>query len=232
MNSNNKGTPLKPFEKKKARNNSGTSNSGGNTDVTEWLVYELNIQLNSGYLANPLADCVVGGYECTYGALGGLYGSHLKLFGNYGRYDIKRKMLAIYEGAVVLCGERGCTWVDYSTPGNIMYGYLSAARGVDQRVSWVAGGALEFVDWVGDGRKNDLPYTGKASAWGDNPGDKAAVDFGYSLYEMYPNGFALADFQTALTVEILTTFQSPSTVPSMNPSPQTNMYPQGYFLNP
>ena len=132
----------------------------------------------------------------------------------------------------MLCGQEGCIWVDYSAPGNIMFGYLSAARGVDQQVSWVAGGALELKDWLTEGRSNGLPYTGEWSSWGDNPGDKAAVDFGYSLYEKYPNGFTLSEFQASLTAETLSTFQSPKDVPSLAPVSQPNLYPPGYFLNP
>jgi RHS repeat-associated protein len=208
------------------------NNNGSQTDVTEWLVNELNIQTADPNLANPMDDCVIGGFECTYARLGGLYGSHQDLFGNYGRYDIKRKMEDIQEGAVVLCGQEGCVWVDYSAPGNIMYGYLSAARGVDQVVSWAAAGALEFKDWITEGRNDGLPYTGEFNSWFDTPGDKAAVDFGYALYEEYPNGLTLSEFQTALTAGTLSTFQAPGVIPSLAPMSQPNLYPPGYFLNP
>ena len=213
-------------------NSGGVGSEEDQTDVTEWLANELNTQLGDDDLANPMGECVTGGFECTYGKIGGLYGSHLNLFGNYGKYDIKRKMQGIRNGSVVICGQEGCRWVDYSAPGNIMFGYLSAARGVEQGVSWLAGGALEIRDWATDGRKNGLPYTGEFSSYGDNPGDKAAVDFGYSLYEQYPNGFELTDFQAALTTEVLATFQGPSVSPNIPALPQSNSYPGGYFLNP
>jgi len=143
-------------------------------------------------------------------------------------YDIKRKMEGLNNGAVVLCGGEGCNWVDYSAPGNIMYGYLSAARGAEQGVSWIAAGLLEIKDSITEG----TPYTGELTSFFDNPGDKVAVDFGYSLYESHPNGISFEDFQVSLTTDVMNSFQTPSSMPVEKPLPQTNQYPAGYFLNP
>jgi RHS repeat-associated protein len=210
----------------------GSNNNGPQTDVTEWLATELNIQINNPDLVNPMDDCVMEGFECTYARFGGLYGSQQEQFGNYGRYDIKRAMLIVIGQAVVLCGNEGCRWVDYSAPGNIMYGYLSAARGVPQEVSWVAAGILETKDWTLEGIKNGEPYSGQANTWFDAPGDKAAVDFGYALYEKYPDGVTLVEFMSELTTDVLNTFQQPTTSPLRIPVSQNNSYPPGYFLDP
>ena len=67
-----------------------------------------------------------------------------------------------------ICGNDGCRWLDFSAPGNIMYGYLSAARGVEQGISWIAGGYLESKD----NKKINLCYW---KTFFDNPGDKAAA---------------------------------------------------------
>ena len=194
-------------------------------DMTEWLQHELNKELE--YINLYEFSCY-GGLECPFYRIGELYGSHLTLFGNGGRYDIKRKMESL--GYVSLCGSQGCQWVDYSAPGNVMFGYLSNARGVSQTVSWVAGGALESLD---NGYINVI-YS--ASLY-DNPGDKSAVDFGYKLYSKYPTGFTLQQFQNELTPFTLSTFQPPAEYPihngmSLVPMPQPNMYPPGHFLNP
>jgi hypothetical protein len=149
------------------------------------------------------------------------------MFGNSGIYNIKLNMqnLSNPGGAVVLCGGEGCKWVDYSAPGNIMYGYLSGSR-IEQGVSWAAAGMLEILDSIQQG----TPYTGTLEAWGDNAGDKAAVDFGYALRDAYPNGVTPEEFEAALTMSQLNLFQAPSTVPSYAPEPHPNIYPPGYFL--
>jgi hypothetical protein len=187
-------------------------------DVTEWLVGEMDIEL---WWLGDFANCGNNPF-C-------LYRSHLDLFGDYGKYDIKRSMQKYIGDAVVLCAGAGCRWVDYSAPGNIMYGYLSASRAVPQPISWVAAGLLEYKNSV----KYKEPYTGTPGSWGDNPGDKAAVDFGYQLYEQYPNGITLGDFQTSLSEAILNAFQSPAIVPNQPAYPApSNGYPVDYFLWP
>jgi len=189
-------------------------------DITEWLVGTMDIE---AWWISVYVDHDWKNRFFPY------YPSHLNMFGDYGKYDIKRKMLNTIGPAVILCGGGGCRWVDYSTPGNIMYGYLSASREVQQPISWIAAGVLEYINSI----EESHPYTGEISSWGDNPGDKAAVDFGYDLYEQYPNGITLEDFQIALSQEILNTFQSPSIVPSepAYPAPDSG-YPVDYFLWP
>ena len=196
-------------------------------DMTEWLVNELANQAQVIQQDDQahLDQCISGGnsFECYIEFVGYLYGSHLDWFGNYGKYDIKRGMKEIYGGAVVLCGNEGCSWVDYSTPGNIMYGYLSAVRGVSQTASWIAGGILESLD-------NEKVNWGYSSSWFDNPGDKAAVDFGYQLFEIYGNDLTVDEFKEALNADVLNTLQEPKRVPIIPPVPQNNQYPPGYFI--
>jgi|SaaInlV_200m_DNA_2_1039689.scaffolds.fasta_scaffold05267_3 hypothetical protein len=174
-----------------------------------------------------------GNMGCAAERIGNLYGSHLRLFGNYGLYDIKREMQIEIGNAIVLCGSDGCGWVDYSAPGNIMYGYLSAARGVPQWTSWLAGGGLETKDlWAQEGFDSALEnIQANGSSWWDNPGDKAAVDFGYDLYDKYPDGMTVTNFKNELSVDVLDTFQSPPMLPETPPREQRNVYPPGKFLN-
>src|SRR5690606_6307834 len=103
-----------------------------NYDVTEWLFAETDSIWKNDDFYSP--------EECSYGMslgacpsyqLGSLYGSHYRLFNNKGVYNIKIPMLREFpNGAIILCGSQGCRWVDYSTAGNIMFGILSARRGI------------------------------------------------------------------------------------------------------
>ncbi len=195
------------------------------TDVTEWLVNELNIQsdwLNSnGYVcSNPYLLCL--GDD-----LGAYYYTHLNLFNNSGRYNIKLPMLNIIGNAVILCGANGCRWVDYSAPGNIMFGYLSAERGIMQPVAWFAGGLRESMD-------TGFINPNYSDSFFDNPGDKAAVDFGWSLHRKYPNGLTVDQFQAELTPNVLNSFQDAPLLEGgfirVGAGPQTNAYPPGIFL--
>jgi hypothetical protein len=196
-------------------------NEGGSPqyDVTEWLVGTMDSEV-------AWLDTFV---SCSWWDKVCLYRSHFNLFSDYGKYDVKRTMQNTLGDAVTLCGGWGCKWVDYSAPGNILYGYLSASRGVPKIFSWVAAGGLEYYN----SEKLGQPYTGTWSSWGDNPGDKAAVDFGYKLYEMYPDGITLEDFKLALTSDLLNSFQQPSNTPGIPAHPsQSSGYPYGFFLWP
>jgi hypothetical protein len=148
----------------------------------------------------------------------------LNQFGNNARYDIKKNMQEMIGDEVVLCGIDGCAWVDYSTPGNILYGYLSGERGIPQGISLVAAGARQILD----GESKWEWY----KTLGEDPRDKAAVDFGYSLYQKYPEGITTEQFQAELTQSVLQSFQPPDIMPASTPLPQENMYPPGIFLNP
>jgi hypothetical protein len=187
------------------------------TDVTEWLAINANIFLKFPPITTRYNNPV------------DLYLSHLKFFGNDGIYNIKVPMYEKIGGAVVMCGSQNCEWVDYSAPGNILFGILSSRRGINQQIAWAAGGALEWIDSITKG----TPYTGELSAWGDNPGDKAAVDWGWQFGSTHPNGFTVDEFKNALTPDVLSSFQSPPYTPgSLLPpaSAQPNNYPLGFFL--
>ena len=195
-------------------------NDDEQTDVTEWLFGEFAPEAE--YLRENYFCSLQFGYSHYHRCL---LDTHQELFGNGMRYDIKLKMKNIYYGAIVLCGNQGCKWVDYSAAGNILYGYLSASRGVSQKESWLAAGLRETLDNKG------VPNW-EWSSWFDNPGDKAAVDFGYALYAEFGENLTFSDFQTALTSDVLNSFQAPVMDPYAAPVQQENSYPSGFFLNP
>lgn len=199
------------------------------TDVTEWLFNEFSPQVE--YLLENY-DCsdigVFNGARCV----GYKYGSHYNLFGNGGRYDIKLKMEYLSDpyGAVILCGaNNACRWVNYQTPGNILFGYLSAAREIPQIISWPVGGAREQLDYLENNQPLRLDYW---PYWFDNPEDKAAVDFGYELYDEFGADITWEEFQSRLTPQVLQSFETPEDWPLSMPTSQSNNYPPGYFYNP
>lgn len=196
------------------------------TDMTEWLyrimVGELQDLLERDKSVLEEKDHAVES-KASRSFIHYLYGSHLKYFGGAAKYDIKLKMKTLFKGAVALCGNQKCVWVDYSTPGNILFGYISAGRGINQKISWAAGGLLESLD------------TGKINwefldSWFDNPDDKAAVDFGYHLFEKYGLDLSWETFQSELTPTVLDSFQKPVVMPDVEPQPQKNVYPYNHFF--
>ena len=191
------------------------------TDITEWLAETFAPEVN--YLRDNYSCSHSYGYSAYHTCL---LNTHQELFGNGMRYDIKLKMKNIIsENAIVLCGNQGCKWLDFSAPGNILYGYLSASRGVSQRESWMAAGLRESLD------TGTINWEYRES-WFDNPGDKAAVDFGYALYEEYGEDITFSDLQETLTTDVLNSFQAPPSYPSTAPMHQENSYPPAFFLMP
>jgi hypothetical protein len=151
---------------------------------------------------------------------------HFQFFNNGKMYDIKTGMMELTsEQAVVLCGDDACQWVDYSAPGNIMYGCLSGLAGMPQNISWLAGGIRESLD------NKSINWEYRESVF-DRPEDKAAVDFGYQLARDNPDGLTIEKFKSALSVDVLNSLQPPTSYPSSVPLPQQSTYPPGYFLNP
>ncbi len=217
--------PIPPINPPSGGGDPDISDNSSQTDVTEWLVNELNEQLN--WLNSNDYVCKNSQIWCLDTNLSKYYLAHLNLFGNSGKYNIKIPMQEKIGNAVVLCGGTNCRWVDYSAPGNVMFGYLSAERGIVQPVAWVAGGILESKD-------NKFINFDNVNSWFDNPGDKAAVDFGWDLHRKYPDGLTMTQFQSELTGSVLATFQSaPLTQQGytlIGAQSQQNTYSPGYFL--
>ena len=153
-----------------------------------------------------------------------MLGPFLELNGDYGRWDIKRNIQRDIAVGIILCGSDGCGWFDYSTPGNIHYGFIAAATGVPENLSMLAGGYLQVF------KDRQFEWNWWSTAFED-PQDFAAVQFGYNLYETYGTEMTLDDFQTALTADIRDTFQPP--IPAFQipgpAQPQANWYPPRAF---
>jgi RHS repeat-associated protein len=207
-------------------------------DVTEFLALDLVATANSQ--ENQDLEALWKASENTanlYPHIGYVVSSQVAaVFGVNARFgsgkvkDIKLEMKRRIGEAVTLCSTESCAWVDYSTPGNIVFGYSMAQIGIDALIYETAGGFLEMWDTRG-GLRDDYDF-----AWwlegsmGDNPDDYAAVQFGIYLFMTYGTDLTYADLQEAL-VYWLNRFQPPPDdfdEPFLA-RPGDNDYGAGYF---
>ena len=138
-------------------------------------------------------------------------------------------------GLVVLCGAT-CQWFDYSTPGNIHFGYVAYRAKIDQGIAAVAGGVLDKWDQIKlDHRLPDLYCLPSGSILPcDDPQDQAAVDFGYVLAKKYPGGLTEANLSNELTVSVMAKLQHPKVgIPFPHPaySEYNDYYGADHFNN-
>jgi hypothetical protein len=129
-------------------------------------------------------------------------------------WDIKIEMRRRLGENIVLCGTGiNCDWFDYSTPGNIHFGYIAGLAKIDYYIAAIAGGFAEqtdlqdqgvLYDWK-DCFKENFPHLDAC----DNPQDQAAVDFGFKLAKdpRYRNGITDAELRQELQANGMSNFQ-------------------------
>ncbi len=176
-------------------------------DVTEFLALDLVATANSQ--ENQDLEALWNASENTsnpYPHIGYVVSSQVAaVFGVNARFgsgkmkDIKLEIYNQFEKkGVTLCSTEGCAWVDYSTPGNIVFGYSMAQIGIDALIYETAGGFLEMWDTRGGLRDGyDFAWWFEGSM-GDNPDDYAAVQFGIYLFMTYGTDLTYTDLQEAL----------------------------------
>ncbi len=191
-------------------------------DVTEFLIEEMRAAGEEGLMLREM-----------YGGQGGLLFVYSFMFGKYWRYgpkNIKEAMLRDIGEGVILCGSDECRWVDYSTPGNILFGYAVEAAGMSEEFySWVGGFEQMGDDWVNPNESVHREWC--STSYCDDPYDLAAVQFGAQLYRDYKSDITFDIFQTELTTDVLGMFQPPpsSFTAPFSPHPQNNYYMPGDF---
>jgi hypothetical protein len=163
-----------------------------------------------------------------------LFGDFFSLNTGGGRWDIKLEMQEEFrigpgkeDSAHILCSNSGaCRWVDYSTAGNILYGFTAASVGVPGWMSTLAGGLLEVRDGTAKGENLMNMF--------EDPYDSNAVNFGYDLYKNSGGKVTEKIFRNMLTDEILNSFQPPNEgfSPPFEPNHQPNQYPADRFDQP
>ena len=113
-------------------------------------------------------------------------------------WDIKIKIGLDLSKAIVLCGNgvQSCNWFDYSSVGNIHFGYIAGVAKINYLIAAVAGGYLEQSDLTDEWknlrslRLDHCGWTSGVILFCDNPNDQYAVDFGFELAKKYPNGIS------------------------------------------
>ena len=221
----NCGLPIQPPPC--ARNCGGDDGGGGGGeqyDVTEITVLEMQSMGEEIETLLPLYT-EEGGPQFIYGWV-------LGTFNPYGPKNIKVAMNAKLGDGVIFCGASDvCRWVDYSTPGNILFGYSAEAARIPKEFYYWVGGLEQLRDDIFG--PNPVNWGWCTISYCDDPADFAAVQFGASLYTSGDN-ITVQEFQAALTTDILDTFQSPPPgfIQPFPPSPQENQYVPGDFDYP
>lgn len=172
--------------------------------------------------------------EYIMGSVSAGYSAFLSLNHENAKWNIKTPIQEELGDAVILCGTKSCGWFDYSTPGNIHFGFMAAAAGIPRGVSQGAGGAIQSAEALfGDAEW----HREWSKTLFEDPRDWAAVEFGYYLYEKYGAGMTVEQFQSELTLDVMSTFQEPDWY-GMNGDPvhvpgpavpQENHFPSGFF---
>ncbi|NJN55699.1 MAG: hypothetical protein HC804_13685 [Anaerolineae bacterium] len=205
-------------------------------DLTSWLVSEMVSHAEAPELA--LMRLIVNlpryhlptngptlfpGYTASAVYISQLAGPFYQLNKGFGRWDVKRRIEDEIGPAVILCGSSSCDWFDYSTPGNILYGFTAASVGIPVKVSEWAGGALEIKEGTVDWSNWQTSF--------EDPQDLAAVQFGNYLFETYGPDITVAEFQEAFTVDVQMQLQKPPSgfTPRNLAAPGQGGYPVGYF---
>ncbi|MBK6647033.1 MAG: hypothetical protein IPG44_15030 [Anaerolineales bacterium] len=102
-------------------------------------------------------------------------------------WDIKIKIGQISK-AIVLCGNgvQSCNWFDYSSVGNIHFGYIAGVAKINYLIAAVAGGYLEQSDLQMNGKillfgLISCGWTSGISLFCDNPNDQLRCRFWIEL---------------------------------------------------
>jgi len=111
-----------------------------------------------------------------------------------------------------LCHARGCVWVDYSTVGNINFGFLAERAGFPNWETHLGASYAEITDPAHDGDPYQIIHLNVAgrtvrgyfnpayaSAAFDDPKDRNAINFGQALYRTYGAHPTLRQIQALMT---------------------------------
>lgn len=217
-------------------------------DLTDWLTREMRADAASAevdlirrfnFAGNLSAVCaivvgtgltiVTGPGGLIVGGLAGAGATSFKLEGGLAwrdlvkdgaRWDFKDQILLEVGNSIRLCNADGCSWFDYSTPGNIFYGYVGRAAGFT---------SLELHAGATYAQQVDPENVPELNAWhGDQPTDFEAIEVGVEMYRHCGRNTTLTCFQNALKRHLSGMALS---APPANPyySPYGTTYPVGHF---
>lgn len=137
------------------------------------------------------------------------------------KYDVKDKMLEQFQGDPIKIGN---TWYEYSTAGNILYGFYGKAAGWSDLALYAGAGKAQFDDWRrGEGDLGPIgpPY------YGDTMDDHFAIRFGIYLYDNY-----YAEDGALTTIDLLDAFEAYKYPEWMAVKPKPNDFQPRYYEYP
>lgn len=181
-------------------------------DLTCWMVAELQADVNSPeansikYLLNErtlpcegAACSVLREIDFATRRLMA-YEKWIPLVRDRAKWDFKHEILVTMGDTIQLCHTE-CEWLDYSTPGNIGFGYVGTAVGFSWPELHGGAGKAEAEDPAHLDERNLGDYYINREWWRslfDDPQDAAAIEFGIDLYERFGTNITLDNFRTVL----------------------------------
>ncbi len=154
-------------------------------DLTYWLVQEANyiVELPEiKHLASNnwivLINGMLGKYREASMRLGLSLFIFIQLARTGGPWDFKEKI----EEDIGKEMRLGGYWFEYSTVGNILYGFYGAAANFPLKLLQAGAGAMQVVDRYILKRNENVPI-GSLRTFFDTEDDYYAIEFGYRLYQ-------------------------------------------------
>ncbi len=201
-------------------------------DLTRWLVQEANRDAtlpeiitirfcNQIFLVNPRSPLAHQAKTLAYYMF-------YQIVHDSGPWDFKDKIFEVSRGEGVRLGGH---WFEYSTPGNILYGFNGAAAGFTLEELHGGAGIAQLRDHLLEGAP-----LGPVGTLLDTPDDYYAVEFGYRLYkEAYEpdQTLTLAEFDALLAqydhLEQMALVEAPPPEPAPREVEGDWPYGPGYF---
>jgi len=157
-------------------------------DLTYWLVLEANADASSWQVFVMSLSNKIGGAKLV------AYFMWTDLVRDGARWDFKDAIRGMAAGEAIKLGQE---WFEYSTPGNMLYGFTGAAADFSL-VELHAGASVAQVwdDWNSSDPKDNVGPLWPSFL--DQEPDYNAIDFGYRLYEEHGADVTVTEFEAFL----------------------------------
>ena len=208
-------------------------------DLTDWLVRELRTNATGSAVGLIQHLFTSSGHEFGVAATGApaAYVEWYRLNHDGARFDFKDRIDLLVGESIMLCGLYDCGWYDYSTPGNIHYGFVGAASGFSLETLHFGASYAEITDpdHANDPEENLINSFYFQPEWAstmyDDPLDYNAIEFGYALYRSFGPDLTVEQLQWAFTLyaKVLNHPLQTSAVPTQPYYNPDWPYPVGYF---